>query len=205
MRDGSDRTEVEQGGPGAEFPVRASTAAAAYRGFLFADLRGFTSFVEARGEKAAADLLDAYRSLVRDQVAEHAGAEIRTEGDSFYVVFPSARPAVACGLGIAAAAARYSELHPDRPIRVGIGINAGETTQHDDGFVGTAVNLAARVCSQARAGEVLVTATVRDAVRGMPDLQFAFRGSARVQGDTRTQPHSADDDTAEGGWREYTT
>ena len=182
MRDGLDRAEVEQGGPGAEFPVRGSTADAAYRGFLFADLRGFTSFVEARGEKAAADLLDAYRSLVRDQVAEHAGAEIRTEGDSFYVVFPSARPAVACGLGIAAAAARYSGLHPDGPIRVGIGINAGETTQHDDGFVGTAVNLAARVCSQARAGEVLVTATVRDAVRGMPDLRFAFRGSRRLKG-----------------------
>ena len=182
MRDGSDRADVEQGGPGAEFPVRGSTADAAYRGFLFADLRGFTSFVEARGEKIAAELLDAYRSLVRDQVAEHAGAEIRTEGDSFYVVFPSARPAVACGLGIAAAAARYSELQPDRPIRVGIGINAGETTQHDDGFVGTAVNLAARVCSQARAGEVLVTATVRDAVRGMPDLRFAFRGSRRLKG-----------------------
>jgi class 3 adenylate cyclase len=70
MRDGSGRGEVEEGRPGAEFPVRGSTAGAAYRGFLFADLRGFTSFVEAHGEKSAAELLDAYRSLVRDEVAE---------------------------------------------------------------------------------------------------------------------------------------
>ena len=187
MRDGSGRAEVEEGGP-AEVPVRGSTADAAYRGFLFADLRGFTAFVEARGEKSAAELLDGYRSLVREQVAERAGAEIRTEGDSFYVVFPSARSAVACGLGIAAAAAQHSDQHPDSPIRVGIGINAGETTQHDDAFVGTAVNLAARVCSQARAGEVLVTATVRDAVRGVPDLRFVPRGSRRLKGIAESVP-----------------
>lgn len=167
MRDGSSPPGVEE---------------AAYRGFLFADLRGFTAFVESRGENAAADLLDAYRGLVREQVAQHAGAEIRTEGDSFYVVFPSARAAVACGLGVTAAAAAFSVLNADHPIRVGIGINAGETTQHGDGFVGTAVNLAARVCSQARAGEVLVTGTVREAVRGASDLRFVSRGNRRLKG-----------------------
>jgi len=183
MRDGSGRADLEQEGPNAEPPaVGGSTADAAYRGFLFADLRGFTAFVEARGEKAAAELLDAYRTLVRAQVAEHAGAEIRTEGDSFYVVFPSARSAVACGLGITAAAARHSDEQPDRPIRVGIGINAGETTQNAEGFVGTAVNLAARVCSQARAGEVLVTGTVREAARGTSELRFVARGSRRLKG-----------------------
>ncbi|MGH9274862.1 MAG: adenylate/guanylate cyclase domain-containing protein, partial [Acidimicrobiales bacterium] len=161
MREGSEPADVEQGDRG-DRSVTGAGPEAAYRGFLFADLRGFTSYVESQGERSASELLDAYRTLVREQVARHAGAEIRTEGDSFYVVFPSARSAVACGLGIAAAAARHSGEHPDRPIRVGIGINAGEATQHAEGFVGTAVNLAARVCSQARAGEVLVTGTVRE-------------------------------------------
>lgn len=188
MRDGSDRAEGEQDGPAAEFPVRGSTGDAAYRGFLFADLRGFTAFVESYGEKAAADLLDAYRALVREQVAKLDGAEVRTEGDSFYVVFPSARSAVACGLEITAAAARHLELHPDQPIRVGIGINAGEATLRGDGFVGTAVNLAARVCSQARAGEVLVTGTVREAVRGTADLRFTARGSPRLKGIAESVP-----------------
>jgi class 3 adenylate cyclase len=184
MRDGS--ADVEDG-PDETF-ARGGRTSAAYRGFLFADLRGFTAFVESRGESAAAGLLDAYRSLVREQVGQHAGAEIRTEGDSFYVVFPSARAAVACGLGITAAAALNSEQNADRPIRVGIGINAGETMQHGEGFVGTAVNLAARVCSQARAGEVLVTVTVREAVRGASDLRFVFRGSRRLKGIAQSVP-----------------
>lgn len=155
---------------------------AAYRGFLFADLRGYTAFVERHGDEAAADLLDAYRELVRAEVGRHKGAEIRTEGDSFYVVFGSARRAVTCGLAIVEAAGRLSRDNPNRPIRVGVGINAGETVQRAEGFVGTAVNLAARVCSQAREGEVLVTAAVRDAVGASPDLQLAPRGTRRLKG-----------------------
>jgi class 3 adenylate cyclase len=187
MREGSWPAEVEPGEAG-DRAVIGGSAESAYRGFLFADLRGFTGFVESHGERAASELLDAYRSLVREQVARHAGAEIRTEGDSFYVVFPSARAAVACGLGITAAAARHAEGHPDRPIRVGVGINAGEATQHAEGFVGTAVNLAARVCSQAHAGEVLVTGTVRDAARGTSDLRFVARGSRRLKGIAESVP-----------------
>ena len=160
---------------------------AAYRGFLFADLRGYTAFVERYGDSAAADLLDAYRELVRTEVARHAGAEIRTEGDSFYVVFGSARRAVACGLAIVGAA-QASREHPDRPIRVGIGINAGETVQRGEGYVGTAVNLAARVCAQAREGEVLVTAAVREALGATPDLRLVPRGSPRLKGIARPVP-----------------
>ncbi len=166
----------------------ASGEETAYRGFLFADLRGYTAFVEAHGSRAAANLLDAYRELVRREVAAHAGAEIKTEGDSFYVVFPSAQRAVACGLAIVAAAARFSAEHPHRPVRVGIGINAGETVQRGEGFIGPAVNLAARVCSEARAGEVLVTATVREASRGDTDLRFTFRGNRRLKGIARPVP-----------------
>jgi class 3 adenylate cyclase len=166
----------------------AEQTEAAYRGFLFADLRGYTAFVERHGDAAAADLLDAYRSLVRDEVARHAGAEIRTEGDSFYVVFQSARRAVICGLAIVRAAERFRHDHPEQPIRVGIGINAGETVQRGEGFVGTAVNLAARVCAQAREGEVLVTSAVRDAIGAGAGRRFASRGTRRLKGIARPVP-----------------
>ena len=179
-----DGVRPDEGTPAPE----ADPGEAAYRGFLFADLRGYTAYVERHGDSAAADLLDAYRQLVRAAVARHAGAEIRTEGDSFYVVFGSARRAVACGMGIVAAADQASRDHPDRPIRVGIGINAGETVQRGEGFVGTAVNLAARVCAQAREGEVLVTAAVRDAVGSTPDLQLVPKGTRRLKGIARPVP-----------------
>ena len=70
------------------------------RGFLFADLRNYSAWVEAHGDHAAAALLGEYRSLVRQAVADFHGAEIKTEGDSFYVAFDSPSAAVKCGLRI---------------------------------------------------------------------------------------------------------
>ena len=130
------------------------------RGFLFADLRGYTEFVERHGAVTAAELLEHYREMVRGCVALFGGAEIRTEGDSFYVVFESVSQAVRCGLAIVEAAADASAARPD-PIRVGVGIHAGETVETPDGYVGTPVNIAARLCALADVGEVLVSDTVR--------------------------------------------
>lgn len=152
------------------------------RGFLFADLRGWTAFVEAHGDAAAAELLAAYRDLVRATVTQFGGAEIKTEGDSFYVVFDAASAAVECGLALVDAAAIASREHPERPIRVGVGIHAGETIEMDGGYVGSAVNVAARVCSVARAGEVAITETVQGLVRtGLP-VHFVPRGTPKLKG-----------------------
>lgn len=164
----------------------ADQAEVAYRGFLFSDLRRYTAFVERHGNQAAAELLDAYRGLVRAEVARQRGSEIRTEGDSFYVAFPSAQRAVACGLDIVAAADRHNQAHPGLPISVGVGIHAGETIERPDGYIGSAVNLAARVCAQARTGEVLVTGTVRELTRSGSPLTFTARGSHRLKGVTET-------------------
>jgi class 3 adenylate cyclase len=149
-------------------------------GFLFADLRGYTQYVESHGDRAAAELLAVYRRLVREAVTRFDGAEIKTEGDSFYVVFPAVGPAVECGLAIAQSAAQASSA--DRPIRVGIGVHAGETVETDEGYVGSAVNVAARVCSQARAGEVLVTDTVRALTRTNLPVRFHDRRTRRLKG-----------------------
>lgn len=152
------------------------------RGFLFCDLRGYTAFVEAHGDQDASVLLERYRSIVRGAVARATGAEVRTEGDSFYVVFPSASPAVRCGLDIVAAAAAATAETPERPIRVGVGVHAGESVEHAEGYVGSAVNIAARVCAQAEPGEVLVTETVRSLVRTSLAVSFTPRGHPRLKG-----------------------
>ena len=152
------------------------------RGFLFADLRGYTAFVEAHGDVVAARLLDVYRRLVREVVRRHDGAEIRTEGDSFYIVLSSAGASVRCALDIVGAAAAATGEDPALPIRVGVGVHVGETSETPEGYVGSAVNLAARVCSQAAAGEVLVTDTVRGLVRTSGEFTFAARGQPRLKG-----------------------
>ena len=127
-------------------------------GFLFADVRGYTRLVERHGAVAASKLLERYRTLTREVVAEYGGAEIKTEGDSFYVVLRSASAAVRCGLALVAACG--SPPDGGDPIEVGVGIHAGEAVSHDGGFVGSAVNIAARVCAEARVGQLLATGTV---------------------------------------------
>jgi class 3 adenylate cyclase len=168
---------MNPGGPDAVSRRRGST-----RGFLFADLRGYTAYLERRGANEAAELLDRYRQLVRAAVDEHDGAEIRTEGDSFYVVFPDASGAVACGLAIVAAAADASAATPEAPISVGIGVHAGETVETQEGYVGTAVNLAARLCAAAPAGDVLVSDTVRALTASVTPVRYEARGRKRFKG-----------------------
>lgn len=159
----------------------ADSDAPPIRGFLFADLRGYTQFVEQHGDAAASELLGIYRSVVRAAVARFQGAEIRTEGDGFYVVFPSASSAIRCGMEILEEAAR-STAAAGGPLRVGIGIHAGETVDNGEGLVGSAVNIAARVCALAGAGELLVTETVRGLVRTSIPLAIEPRGRRRLKG-----------------------
>jgi class 3 adenylate cyclase len=151
------------------------------RGFLFADLRGYTQFVETHGDEAASQLLSAYRSLVRTAVAQSQGAEIRTEGDGFYVVFPSASGAIRCAMAVLEEAAQ-STAAAGGALPVGIGIHAGETADSAEGFVGSAVNIAARVCALAGPGELLITETVRSLVRTSMPRVMAPRGRRRLKG-----------------------
>jgi class 3 adenylate cyclase len=155
-------------------PGRAQT-----RGFLFADLRGYSAYTDRHGDRAAEELLRRFRTLVRREIAAHSGAEVRTEGDSFYVVFDSVSDAVQAGLSVRDAAA---EAVDPAPIRVGIGIHAGEVTEGDQGIVSSAVNIAARVCAQAEPGEVLVTDTVRSLTRTLLPIGFASKGRRRLKG-----------------------
>ncbi|HUG55891.1 MAG TPA: AAA family ATPase, partial [Candidatus Limnocylindrales bacterium] len=129
--------------------------------FLFADLRDYTAFVERHGDVAATTLIADYRRLVRGEVTKAKGAEIKTEGDSFYVVFEAASDAVRCGVSILREAERYSRDRPDRPMRVGAGIHAGEPQPHEGQYVGGAVIVAARLAQSATAGELLVSEVVR--------------------------------------------
>src|SRR5688572_31819254 len=119
--------------------------------FFFCDLRGFTTFVEERGDEDAADLLRAYRRIVRARVADARGAEIKTEGDSFFVAFATARDALACAMAIFDDAERHSKANAFLPIHMGAGLHAGEPVAQDRGYVGSAVNIAARLAQSAEA------------------------------------------------------
>ena len=152
------------------------------RGFLFADLRGYSAFTERHGDLAARELLATYRRSVRQVIGSFDGAEIRTEGDSFYVVFDSVSHAVRAGLAILETVAEPSADSAAHPVPVGIGIHAGEAEDSAEGIVSGAVNVAARICAQAAAGELLVSDTVRALTRSYLEVSFLPRGRRRLKG-----------------------
>ena len=153
------------------------------RGFLFADLRGYTRFVETQGATAAAELLVRYRAIVRGAVARYRGAEIKTEGDGFFVVFPAVSAAVQCGLAIIQGAREGPSAAPAaHGINAGVGIHAGETVDTPDGFVGSAVNIASRICAIAGPGQVLVSDTVRALTHGILPVSFTPLGRRALKG-----------------------
>jgi class 3 adenylate cyclase len=160
-------------------PPRAPEAQT--RGFLFADIRGYTEYVENYGAAAATELLTRYRAAVREAIAEQRGAEIRTEGDSFYVVLPSASAAVLCALSIIKRV-DADNANNQAHIRVGIGVHAGEALDTQEGLVGSAVNIAARLSALAKPGEILVSETVRTLTRSVVSVGYVERGRHRLKG-----------------------
>jgi class 3 adenylate cyclase len=156
--------------------------AAAYRGFLFSDLRGFTAFAERHGNAAAAAMVFRFLEIARTAIARHEGAEIKTEGDAIHAVFPSASSAVMCGLEIVDAAAELNATEPDHPLGLGVGVHAGEAVETAEGYIGRAVNIAARLCSVAKPGEVLVSSTVKGITQASIPVGFIPRGRRRLKG-----------------------
>src|SRR5947208_1805993 len=92
--------------------------------FLFTDIEGSTRLLQELGEDYAR-LQDDHMRLMREAIAEGRGMEIRTEGDAFFVVFPTAAGAVRT----AASAQRAFASHPwshGEPLRVRMGMHTGE-------------------------------------------------------------------------------
>src|SRR5260370_26529472 len=117
--------------------------------FFFSDIEGSTRLIQQLGERYPQALL-AHHTLLRDSLASNAGHELRTEGDSFFIVFDSALKA--CIGAAAAQKAVHAHQWPDGgAVRVRIGLPTGEATLVGNEYLGLDVHRAPRVAGGARA------------------------------------------------------
>jgi class 3 adenylate cyclase/tetratricopeptide (TPR) repeat protein len=135
--------------------------------FLFTDVEGSTRLAKVLGAARYGEVLDAHRRLLRDAFRDAGGVEVDSQGDGFFVAFRSASEAVraACGAQRALAEHRWPE---GASVHVRIGIHTGEAAVVGEGYRGLAVHRAARICTSAHGGQVLLSGTTRDLVE--PDL-----------------------------------
>ena len=147
---------------------------------LFTDVEGSTALTDRLGDAKARELLREHERTVREALRAHGGSEVKTMGDGFMTSFSSASKALECAIAMQRAFAEHNES-AEEPIKVRIGLNAGEPIAEDDDLFGTAVNLAARICSQAEAGQILAPIVVRELAAGK-QFMFADLGETELRG-----------------------
>src|SRR5919109_591504 len=173
----------EPGGlPATDIGHQAVPSAAHPRTFLIADIRGYTRFTRDFGDAAAAKLATRFAEMARDVVEARGGSVIELRGDEALAVFSSTAQAARAGIELQAACAEETDRDPSLPLPVGIGIDVGEAVPVEGGFRGVALNMAARLCSTAAAGETLVTAALVETVGGAPDVGLRERAALDLKG-----------------------
>jgi predicted ATPase/class 3 adenylate cyclase len=145
--------------------------------FLFTDVEGSTRLVQELGAAGYAQALADHRRVLRGAFGANGGVEVDTQGDAFFVAFPTAPGA------LRAAAAAVNGLAAG-PIRVRVGIHTGTPHLAEEGYVGVDVHRAARIAACGHGGQVLVSASTASLVGtdGLRDLgQYRLKDVAALE------------------------
>jgi predicted ATPase/class 3 adenylate cyclase len=131
--------------------------------FLFTDIERSTLLLRELGDHYA-QILGDHGQIVRGALEREGGAEIGTEGDSFFAVFAS--PAAAVRAVIEAQRALASHPWPQgAEVRVRMGLHTGEGARVGDGYVGLDVHRAARIGDAGHGGQVLLSGATEALIR----------------------------------------
>ena len=167
---------------------------------VFLDLRGFTTFAETAEPEEVMGVLREYHAEMGQLILEHEGTLERFTGDGMMIFFNdpievpnpaerAVRMAVSMRDRVAHLAAGWRKRGWE--LALGVGIAQGYATigaigfegRLDYGAIGTVTNLAARLCGEAKGGQVLISSRVAAAVEGVVDTEevgaLTLRGLAR--------------------------
>ena len=133
---------------------------------FFADVEGSTRLLNALGDRYRT-VRARSRELVRAAASRHHGHEVDWAGDGVFLVFEGAREAVAAAAELQHALTD-EPWPPDEAIRLRIGLHTGEPELDDEGYVGIDVVVAARICSAAHGGQVVLSQAIRELVGDAP-------------------------------------
>src|SRR5437762_4368202 len=115
--------------------------------FLFTDVEGSTKLLHELGSESYAEALAEHRRVLRKAFSKHDGVEVDTQGDAFFVAFPTAPGAMA--------AAREAQEALSIPVRMGV--HTGTPLLTDEGYVGGDVHRAARIAAAGHGRQVLAS------------------------------------------------
>ena len=129
--------------------------------FLFTDIEGSTRLLRERGAVQYAAALAEHRRSLRSVFQAHGGVEVDTQGDAFFVAFPTATGAIAAALA-------GQEVLAHGPITVRMGLHTGTAMATPEGYVGMDVHRGARVGALAHGGQIIISSTTAALVEETP-------------------------------------
>lgn len=143
----------EDGRPGERRPTAVLT-------FLFADIRGYTRFTNELGDEAGSRLSAKHAQVTTEGIEVYGGRVLELSGDEVVGIFESPRSALRAAVELQDAYLDETRLEPYLPMKIGIGLDVGEAVAVGDGYRGSVLNLAARLCNAADAGTVIASESV---------------------------------------------
>ncbi len=168
--------------PGGAGGSRAGEVAAGFRAFVLCDIRGYSSFAAVRGDEASAALTGRFIALAEEVFGGSGGEHIGNRGDEVLFAFASPRQAIRAAVAFEQALLDATRQDPSLPMPAGVGIDVGEAVRVPDGWRSNAINVAARLCSAARGGEILATREVTHLAQAIDGVRYSERPAMRVKG-----------------------
>src|SRR5262245_22989811 len=147
---------------------------------LFADLVESTALMTAIGDDDADRVRRELFAASRAAIEANRGRFVKSYGDGVMAVFPAAATdAITCARSLRQSA---GAIDAARPLRLRIGIAAGEASEEDGDWFGTPVVEASRLCAAADPDEVLLSETARRLVGSRGGLEFTDVGRLTLKG-----------------------
>src|SRR5438874_2391857 len=135
--------------------------------FLFTDIEGSTRLLAELGAERYADELGEHRRVLREAFERNGGVEVDTQGDAFFVAFPTAPGALE--------AAREAQEALELPVRMGV--HTGTPLLTEEGYVGADVHRAARIAAAGHGRQVLLS----EATQALVDVDLRDLGRHRLK------------------------
>jgi class 3 adenylate cyclase len=149
---------------------------------LFTDLVGSTAMAQEIGDDAADEVRRAHFEQLRRATSATGGTEVKTIGDAMMVSYTSAADAVAGAVAMQQRVHTHNVSSDGARIEMRIGVSAGDATFEDGDWFGTPVVEAARLCSAAGGGQILVADIVRMLAGSRTDHQLVAVGEVEGKG-----------------------
>lgn len=132
------------------------------------------------GDVAAMGVLRTHDEIVREALRSAEGREVKHTGDGIMASFSSVARTAGCAIGIQRGLEEHNRTG-EWPIRVRIGLSAGEPVTENDDLFGATVQLAARICAAAQAGTILASNAVKELSIGK-GFRWEDRGETNLRG-----------------------